>query len=779
LDAAQYVNPYIAGSPVTGTEMFFGREDVFSFVRRHLTGMHRDTPIVLYGQRRTGKTSVLYQLQRQLGTNYRCIFIDLHGLRLDGLENFLWGMASAIRRGLQRDHRLRTEIPDKAIFSADPRSAFETDFLDRVWSVLGDDHLVLMIDEVVRLDEEVRAGRLERDVFDYLRHLMQHFERLNFIFSLGSGLEEMKRDYAYLFSVALYHGISFLEPEAAHTLITQPAQSHYQVTPQAVKKILQITSGHPYYTQLVCHCMFDRWMRVPKSAMTVADVRDILPEAIELGSANLTFVWEDSTPEEQAMMAGLAAAIPPRRRGATVDQVQDAWAAVGLEFPEGEAAIALRSLAHREVVSGDSAVWFSVDLQRLWLDKHRRLDWVKEELAEAANEWSRAAKARTDSMVVAQPPEPGRESGNTSYTAAEVAQLYHFPPDLDGTGQRIGLVELGGGYRMADIRAYMKQLGLRVPNVVSVSVDGAANSPGDINGADAQVTLDIEVAAAAAPGADIVVYFAPNTDRGFADAIATAAADNTHNPSALCIGWGNQERNWTPEAITELNDALEAAAAKDITVCCAAGNQGATDGKQDGRYHVSFPASSPYVLACGGTRISVNAGRIEAEILWNDGPSGGVTGGGFSELFPFPAWQKVISTSSYGGPEGPRGRGIPDISANASPSSGYRVLLDSQWTVIGGTNAVAPLWCGLIARLNQGLGQRIGLLNPVLYRSLGPAGVLRDIAEGSTSVPDLNQPGYTARTGWDPCTGWGTPNGQQLLSALKVLQTTRQAEDGA
>ena len=151
-----------------------------------------------------------------------------------------------------------------------------------------------MLDEVVRLDEEVRAGHLEREVFDYLRHLMQHYARLNFIFSLGSGLEEMAKDYAFLFSVSLYHRISFLEPAAAAELTTRPVQDHDQVAPEAVEKILAITSGHAYDTQLVCHCVFDLWSRVPRMMISAADINAVLPEAIELGSANLTYVWEDS-----------------------------------------------------------------------------------------------------------------------------------------------------------------------------------------------------------------------------------------------------------------------------------------------------------------------------------------------------------------------------------------------------------------------------------------------------------------------------------------------------
>jgi hypothetical protein len=382
------VNPYIAGSPVTGTEMFYGREDVFAFIQRHLIGRHRDTPIVLYGQRRTGKTSVLYQLHRHLDSSYRCIFIDLHGINLNGMSNLLLGIANSISRTLRRDHQLTVEVPERAAFIADPRSAFETMFLDEIWSALGQGHLVLMMDEAVRLDEEVKAGRLDREIFDYLRHLMQHYACLNFIFSLGSGLEELKKDYAFLFSVSLYHGISFLEPAAAAGLITQPVRDHYLVAPQAVTKILQITSGHPYYTQLVCHCMFDLWSRAPKSVMDVTDVDAVLAEAIELGSANLTYVWEDSTPGEQAVLTAMAEAMNGGSGPVGLDQARDAWREIGVVLPEDVAARAVRSLTSREIVAGKRSFSFTVDLQRLWLEKHRHLDWVKDELADAVQQWN-------------------------------------------------------------------------------------------------------------------------------------------------------------------------------------------------------------------------------------------------------------------------------------------------------------------------------------------------------------------------------------------------------
>lgn len=458
------VNPYIAGSPVTGTEMFFGRKDVFSFIRRNLIGRHQDNPIVLYGQRRTGKTSVLYQLHRHLEPNYLCIFIDLHGLSLDGMGNLLLGVANCISRGLERDHQLSVSVPDRALFLADPRAAFETTFLEEVWPVLGEDHLVLMMDEVIRIQEEITSGRLEGEIFEYLRHLMQHHPRLNFIFSLGSGLEEMEKEYAFLFNVSLYRRISFLQTDAASELITSPARDCYQVIPEAVEKILQITSGHPYYTQLVCHCMFDRWMRSPKPAMTVEDVETVLAEAIELGSANLKYVWEESTPEEQALMAGMAAAMRTVGGPVTVKQIRQAWRKVGVSLPERKVAKAIRSLANREVVTGDQTYSFAVYLQRLWLDKHRRLDWVKEELTQALRDWDQQSRSprlrrrqtatmlgaavvvavaggvawqltRPGSHPTSQPPHPTTVSTNP---VAHASSTTPAPPAGNGTSVAIG-----------------------------------------------------------------------------------------------------------------------------------------------------------------------------------------------------------------------------------------------------------------------------------------------------------------------------------------------------
>jgi kumamolisin len=354
----------------------------------------------------------------------------------------------------------------------------------------------------------------------------------------------------------------------------------------------------------------------------------------------------------------------------------------------------------------------------------------------------------------------GTHSAGTSYTPTQVAAAYAFPEGADGTGQCIALLELGGGFRPADLQSYFSSLGITLlPSVVAVGVDGATNSPGDPNGPDGEVMLDIEVAGSVAPRASVVVFFAPNTDRGFLDGLVSALHDKTHRPSVVSISWGGPEANWTPQALDGLNGALQDAATLGVTVCVAAGDGGSSDGAADSLAHVDFPASSPFALACGGTRLSLRDGVTSTETVWNDGTEGGATGGGVSDYFALPAWQKQAGVPPSVNAGHSAGRGVPDVAGNADPATGYQVLVDGESAVIGGTSAVAPLVAGLVALLNQKLGSPIGYLNPTLYTTQALSSAFRDVTQGNNGA-------YTAGPGWDACTGWGSPNGAKLLAAL-------------
>jgi kumamolisin len=354
-------------------------------------------------------------------------------------------------------------------------------------------------------------------------------------------------------------------------------------------------------------------------------------------------------------------------------------------------------------------------------------------------------------------------AAQTSYTPPQVAALYNYPTAGNGQGQTIALIELGGGYQQSDLDTYFQQLGLATPTVVVVPVDGGANSPtGDPNSADGEVMLDIEVAGGLAPGARVAVYFAPNTDQGFLDAVTTAVHDTTNTPSVVSISWGGPESSWTAQAQQQMSQAFQDAGTLGITVCCAAGDSGASDGVGDGLLHVDFPASSPYALGCGGTSLTASGSTIASETVWNDG-NGAATGGGISDTFDLPSWQANASVPASANPGGRVGRGVPDVSGDADPQTGYLVQVDGQSFVVGGTSAVAPLWAGLIALLNQQLPRHVGFINPVLYQQPPSASVLHDITSGAND-------GYSAGPGWDACTGLGSPNGAALLSALAALQ---------
>jgi kumamolisin len=358
---------------------------------------------------------------------------------------------------------------------------------------------------------------------------------------------------------------------------------------------------------------------------------------------------------------------------------------------------------------------------------------------------------------------PGAGPGPQPLWAAQVARAYSFPADVNGSGETIGIIELGGGFSPVDLSGYFTKAGIAEPDVIAVGVDGGANSPG--GQADGEVLLDIEVSGSIAPGATIVVYFADPSDRGFVDAVSQAAHDSQHAPSVISISWGGPEDQWTAQARQSFEAALADAAALGVTVLAAAGDHGAGDAAGDTRAHADYPAASPHIVACGGTTLTIGADQSLTEVAWNDG-DGWAGGGGISTQFPVPAWQSVTMPASVNG-SGP-GRGVPDVAGNADITSGYLVLVDGKWGPVGGTSAVAPLYAGLIAGINQATGEPAGELSPQLYKA--PATVYHDVEAGTNSVPQSQYgpavTGYSAGPGWDACTGLGSINGSALREFL-------------
>jgi kumamolisin len=372
-----------------------------------------------------------------------------------------------------------------------------------------------------------------------------------------------------------------------------------------------------------------------------------------------------------------------------------------------------------------------------------------------------------------------------TFFPTELAGLYDFPAEYDGTGQNLAIFAFNGGdtpdprggYSAPALETYFETvLNGSTPTITDVVVQGPGNDPGpdspesNKNGdATGEVMLDLCVAGSLLPKAHIFVYFTEFTTQGWTEAIQQAITDS-NQISVISISYGNPEDDpdglWTASSVTLVNQAFEAAASRGITVLVASGDDGSMDDSATGA-HADFPASSPWVLSVGGTSLKATQGanpKIASEVVWNDldmPRPAGAGGGGVSAIFPLPSYQNGAGVPPSANPPHNIGRGVPDVAAVADPYTGVVVMriTGNELEPIGGTSASAPLWASLIVRINQALGTQVGFLNPTLYASCA-RGVLNDITLGNNGA-------YVAKTGWDACTGFGSPDGNRLLHALQ------------
>lgn len=380
---------------------------------------------------------------------------------------------------------------------------------------------------------------------------------------------------------------------------------------------------------------------------------------------------------------------------------------------------------------------------------------------------------------------PNRVTYLSKFTPLQLASLYAFPTtynstQLNGNGQTIAIIELGGGYVPSDMTTYFSSLGITAPIIIPIGIDGATNNPNDGSGANPEVYLDIQIAGAIANASTILVYFAPNSDRGFYDAISAAInagyygynyGGSTYYPSSISISWGAAENVWTRSTLISYNNLFATATTtptvrpptgptKYINIFCASGDNNSGDGQRGN--HADFPSSSPNVIACGGTTLTATVSAISSETVWRSGNYG--TGGGFSAVFSRPSYQNSIT-----GIKQQNYRGLPDIAADANPSTGYSIYIAGIYYTYGGTSAVSPLMAGLMSRLNQLRrlknisNTNYGFLNTLLYNSAQyTTSGGKNISKLCVDITSGNNVGYSATIGWDPCSGWGRPIGSSV-----------------
>ena len=387
-------NPYVVGTPLqTGSSLFFGRADVFNFIQENLAAAHQNN-LVLIGQRRTGKTSLLKQLPAQLGDSYMPIYLDGQSLALDpGLPNFFYSLATEIAFALE-DRGLPVPAPELASFADSPTHTFERKFLPQVYEVLAGRHLLLLLDEFEELENAVRRGNIDASVFSFLRHLMQHATQLSVIFCGTHRMEELAADYwSVLFNISLYKHIAFLGQAETLRLIQEPVASYgMKYDDLALDKMWRVTAGHPYFLQLLCHSLVNRHNKSQRNYLTIADVNDALEEILATGEAHFVYLWTESTRTERLILTALSRLMPLTGH-TTVVQVTDYLSERGINLERRTIAEALHHLAlrdilrphgnepARELLTADGYAW-QLGLLGLWVEKYKSLSRVVDETRE-------------------------------------------------------------------------------------------------------------------------------------------------------------------------------------------------------------------------------------------------------------------------------------------------------------------------------------------------------------------------------------------------------------
>ena len=357
-------------------------------------------------------------------------------------------------------------------------------------------------------------------------------------------------------------------------------------------------------------------------------------------------------------------------------------------------------------------------------------------------------------------------NGDAGLYPSEMARLYGIGTAGRGAGQCVAILAPVGGYDPDDVKAACRAMKVPVPDMVDISVGNGRNTVGADAIADREVALDVQVVAGTAPAARVAVYFTESDQAGLLAGVCEAVHGSRARPNVIVITWGQPEEAWNPDIRKALDAVLQDAMRLGITVVASSGDDLANDRVPDGMVHVDYPASSPYVLGCGGTSITLDAGRtkIVGEVVWNSGRHG--TGGGISTFYGVPAFQSGVPLPDSPN-DGKRGRGVPDVAAAAGETNGYRIVLGKSEIVSSGTSAVAPLWGALIGLINEQRGAALGFVNSRIYQA---PQMFNRVTSGN-NFDSFFKLGYEAAPdgSWNACTGLGTPNGAAIIAALTAV----------
>lgn len=373
-------NPYLPGTPLRqNSPLFFGRDDLFSFIAENAGRLSQRNVLILIGQRRTGKTSMLLRLGQHLPPHLLPIYIDCQSLGVaPGMPALLYDLAWHIADALAR-RNIQLEVPEPEQWQADPNGRFQRQFLPQVRQLLPPDTtLLLVFDEFEAFENLVNDGILPATFFTYMRHLMQHSDGLSFIFVGTHRLEEMSADYwSVLFNIALYRKIGYLREPSATRLIREPVAPNLVYDDLAIDKILRVTAGHPYFLQLVCYTLVQQANAHRNGYVTISDVNTALDEMLRLGEAHFAFLWQRSSQVERALLTAMAHLIDAQHP-LHPEQLLQYLEPYDIHPTPTEVTAALNQLVERDILreirEGATVLYeLKISLVGLWVAKHKSL----------------------------------------------------------------------------------------------------------------------------------------------------------------------------------------------------------------------------------------------------------------------------------------------------------------------------------------------------------------------------------------------------------------------
>jgi outer membrane protein assembly factor BamB len=385
-------NPYSTGTPSRDDKMFYGREADMDFLKDNLTRSAK-TVIVLYGQRRSGKTTMLLQLINTFALEKHIpVLIDMQRLSYRiSINSFLYKVALSITQAL-RKKGISICQPELVDFAVEPTLAFDT-FLDGVEAQLSGQKLILMIDEFEILEEQVHKGKLQAEIFEYLRDILQHRPSINFLFSGTHKITEYTKWYrSVFFNIARHHRLSKLNPLGAEDLIQKPVEGFLEYEPFAVKKIHQLTAYQPYLIHLLCRAIIDYCNEKRKVYVTINDINIVLREVMLTGQFHFDWLWDQIKPEDRIALSVLAEGEKTDERWLSLAELEDIYRSNGIPFTREYLRASLKTLIEadfiesgtnngRESTFDSSHFRIPVGLTREWLLKERPLEIVRKELS--------------------------------------------------------------------------------------------------------------------------------------------------------------------------------------------------------------------------------------------------------------------------------------------------------------------------------------------------------------------------------------------------------------